>query len=68
MQEARQPEKEREASSHSGNEELGLRVEHTEIGGCEAGDCANRRAADGIEEKAQQAANPRRSGFAWQAA
>ena len=66
MQEVRHPEKEREASGHAGNEELGLRLEQIEIGGCnEAGDCANRCAAGGVEEKALQAARApaRRSGF-----
>ncbi len=53
MQEVGQPEKEREASGHAGNEELGLPSVHIEIGVCDkAGYRADRCAAEGVKEKA----------------
>ena len=72
MQEVGQPEKQREASGHARDEELGLAYEQVEVGNPdEAENAAQRCARDGIKEKAQQAANPppaRPRCFAWQTA
>ena len=71
MRQAGQPEKEREASGHARDEELGLVHEQVEVGNPnEAENAAERCARDGIKEKAQQAVNPpaRRRRFAWETA